>query len=788
MTPSSLNLPLKLSEPSPVTRDWLGLTPFHPIKSRFWRWVLMVLTSLAYVGLGIFTFKALDLPGPQAFAIFPPVGFSVAMVAIFGGDALVGVFVGACAFAFWLGTDLFVASWSASRSSLEAYLFSYLLQVARVDIRLRRLRDVLGMVIFAAPLPVAINALLGCANEVIVGRSTWATFPKSLWTLLIADMVSILMLAPLLIVIGVELLSSRWSRQWGRLQQFWQLRRHGWEGLLWLVFTLFIGLRNPDTNVGQFLMESLPCLSLAWAATRFGVLTTVCASFWINSVEIVRALHNQGAFVRQATGNISLSLLLLQTFIAVMVVMGLSLAALTEERQNLLQEILQERRFDRVIIDIDHQVGRSLDIQEIMDIAIQGVYSTLNVDRVYILQIMLDGTSVVTAEACRDGWAPCLGTILPAHLVTEITSWYRQHGVEVTPDIRTDHQMHPLTRQLCEKFQVQARIAIPVLVNGDGYGLLSVHQCARSRQWTPQEVGFLEQLVVPLGAALHQVMLYQRERNLVVELDQQVQIRTDELQRSLLAQERLNEGQTRLLHAVSHDLRTPIVGSLLVLRQMQKRHNEGISSPVLKQLEASSERQLCLIQALLEDYRAEDGTLRFNFQTIGYDELIQRTLRTLAPILKQNQAHVKLDLAPELPAVQADTTHLQRVLENLITNALKHNPPGLTVTLEAQIGPDGDQNYLRCVVADDGVGIPAEVAQQLFLRPYLRSSHSAARTGMGLGLYLSHQIIIAHGGQLKVEARDGAGVQFVFTLPIAQVPSEVVMQPPLLGRAIGVSV
>jgi signal transduction histidine kinase len=780
MTLLPLDRPLKLSEPYPVSRDWLGLTPFHPIKSRFWRWVLVAITGLAYVGLGMFTFKVLDLPGPQAFAIFPPVGFSVAMVALFGSDALVGVFLGGCAFAFWLGTDLFVAVWSASRSSLEAYLFSYLLQVARVDIRLRRLRDVLGMVIFAAPLPVAINAVLACANEMMVGHTTWATLPKSLWTLLIADMVSILMMAPFIIVIGVELLSSRWSRQWDRLQQFWQLRRHGWEGLLWLVFTLFIGLRNPDTNVGQFLMESLPCLSLAWAATRFGVLTTVCASFWINSVEIVRALHSQGAFVRQATGNLSLSLLLLQTFIAVIVVMGLSLAALTEERQNLLQEILQEQKFDRVILDISHRMSASLDVQEVMDIAVRQIYDTLRVDRVYLLQVMLDGTTCVTSEACGANWQPCLGTVLPTPIVAEIQQWYWQHGIEVTPNLAIDTQLHPFTRKLCEQFQVQARVAIPVFVDGDGFGLLSVHQCDRPRRWTAQEINFLEHVVVPLGVALHQVLLYQQERNLVVELDRQVHIRTDELQRSLVAQERLNEGQTRLLHAVSHDLRTPIIGSLLVLRQMQKR-DPIMTASVIKQLEASSERQLNLIQALLEDYRAEDATLRFNFQTIDYGELIEQTLRTLSPLLTQNQAQVKINLVADLPPVQADPIHLQRVLENLITNALKHNPPGLTVILEAHRLAEDENNYLRCAVADDGVGIPAEVANQLFLRPYLRSMHGSARTGMGLGLYLSHQIIIAHGGQLKVEAGDGAGVRFVFTLPIAQVPSEMIMQPPLQG-------
>jgi signal transduction histidine kinase len=769
------------------TRDWLGLHPFYRVRPKFWRSVTIVLIACIYVALGEFTFKWLNLPGPQAFAIFPPVGFGVAMVVLFGADGLLGLVLGAIAFALNLDAPIGIALWSGFRSGLEAWLFAYLLYLARVDRRLRRLRDVLGFVIWATPLPVAVNALLACANEILVGHTTWAGLPKSWWTLVIADTVSILMLAPFLILIGGELLSTTRSTVWERLQNFWQMRRHGWEELLWLVFTLFIGLRNPDTNVGSFLMEALPCVSLAWAATRFGMLTTVCASFWITSVEIFRAMNNHGAFVRQTTENLSLALLLLQTFIAVMVVMGLALAALTEERLTLMREIQLEHQFDRVTLDISHRMTASLDVQEVMDIAVRQIYDTLGVDRVYVLQVMHDKTICVTAEACGENWQSCLGTVLPATIAAQFQQWYWERGIEVTPNLATDTMLHPFTRKLCEDFQVQGRVAIPIFVDGDGFGLLSVHQCSGPRNWTAQEINFLEHVVVPLGVSLHQVLLYQQERNLVVELDQQVQIRTNELQRSLVAQERLNEGQTRLLHAVSHDLRTPIVGSLLVLRQMQKRHNDGLSSPVLKQLEASSERQLCLIQALLEDYRAEDGTLRFNFQTIGYDELVQRTLRTLAPILKQNQAHVKLDLAPALPAVQADTTHLQRVLENLITNALKHNPPGLTVTLTAQVEPDGDPNYLCCAVADDGVGIPAEVAQQLFARPYLRSSHGAARKGIGLGLYLSHQIIIAHGGQLKVAAGDGVGARFEFTLPIAQVPSEVVMQPPLLGRSIGVS-
>jgi signal transduction histidine kinase len=770
---------MTLTRSSQSIRDWFGLYPFYQVRPRFWRSVMIVLVACIYVALGEFTFKRLDLPGPQAFAIFPPVGFGVAMVALFGADGLLGVLIGAIAFALYLKAPIGTTLWSGLRSGLEAWLFAYLLQVARVDVRLRRLRDVLGLVIGATPLPVALNALLACANELVVGHTTWAALPRSWWTLMIADTVSILMVAPFLILIGVELSLATGTHWWDNLRQFWRAPRHRWESGLWIAFMLFLTFRNPQTHLGNFLVESLPYLSLAWAASRFGIVTTVCASFWINSVEINHVLHSP---VPQTLEAMNQSLLILQSFIAIMVLMSLGLAALTEERQTLLKEILQEQKFDRVILDISHRMTNSLDPQEVMDIAVRQIYDTLHVDRVYVLQIMRDRTTCVTAEACGANWQPCLGTVLPAKLVAAIEQWYRDHGMTVTDNLALDTGLDPITRQLCEQFQVQARVAIPIFVDGDAYGLLSVHQCQGPRHWTEQELRFLEQLVVPLGVSLHQVLLYQQERDLVVELDRQVQLRTNELQRSLLAQEMLNEGKTRLLHAVSHDLRTPIVGSLLVLRQLHKR-NDGNDGRMIGQLQESSERQLSLIQSLLEDYRAEDATLRFHFETIDYGELITTTLRMLSPILTQNQAKVQVKVTSPLPAIQADPLHIQRVLENLITNALKHNPAGLTVCLDAQVVQEGASDYLRCTVADDGQGIPAEVANQLFARPYLRSTDGSARTGMGLGLYLSHQIIIAHGGKLRVEPGDGAGVRFVFTLPIARVAAETVMQPPLQGRS-----
>jgi signal transduction histidine kinase len=102
------------------------------------------------------------------------------------------------------------------------------------------------------------------------------------------------------------------------------------------------------------------------------------------------------------------------------------------------------------------------------------------------------------------------------------------------------------------------------------------------------------------------------------------------------------------------------------------------------------------------------------------------------------------------------------VFENLITNALHHNPPGVNLTLNAHIESD----MIRLMLQDDGVGMASEVSDRIFER-YSRGTQSRHSTGIGLGLYLCRQIITAHGGQIGVDSTPGNGSTFWLTLPLA---------------------
>ncbi|NJK53115.1 MAG: HAMP domain-containing histidine kinase [Leptolyngbyaceae cyanobacterium SU_3_3] len=224
-----------------------------------------------------------------------------------------------------------------------------------------------------------------------------------------------------------------------------------------------------------------------------------------------------------------------------------------------------------------------------------------------------------------------------------------------------------------------------------------------------------------------------------------------------------NEAKDTLLHAVTHDLRTPILGMLMVLRRLQTKSGDAIelSRTVLDRIVESGEHQLILIKSLLEDHSLEAQELALHYQTIQFSELVRSTLQDLAPCLAEN--HVKLDnLVPaNLSLLWADPIQIRQVLEHLITNAVKHNPPGLEITIAAEVKGE----MLECTIVDSGVGMSAEQCAQVFTKPYLRGFHNPHLTGLGLGLFLCHQIVTAHQGQIGVESFVNLGENFGYTAP-----------------------
>ncbi|MEW6494124.1 MAG: MASE1 domain-containing protein [Cyanobacteriota bacterium] len=317
--------------------------------------------------------------------------------------------------------------------------------------------------------------------------------------------------------------------------------------------------------------------------------------------------------------------------------------------------------------------------------------------------------------------------------------------------------------------RVAAILAVPIWVGNELYGALVVNQCSQSRHWQSWEIEWLTSLATQVAIAIQQAELYRQITELNTHLESQVEERTQELSAKMTELQELNHLKDVFLQAVSHDLRTSLLGMSMVFNNLYNSAGDTVtlSRPLLERIITSNERQINLINSLLEDHFNEERHLELHRQPVQLDQFIQALMTDYAPMLTQNQATLTYSLPENCPLINADPIQLRRVLENLLTNALKHNPPGRNLSLQVTV----ENQKIRCSVQDDGVGMCPEQQNSLF-KLYIRGLHTKHLTGIGLGLYQCRLIINAHGGEIGVISAPKAGSTFWFTLPLAE-PSNV---------------
>jgi signal transduction histidine kinase len=211
-------------------------------------------------------------------------------------------------------------------------------------------------------------------------------------------------------------------------------------------------------------------------------------------------------------------------------------------------------------------------------------------------------------------------------------------------------------------------------------------------------------------------------------------------------------GQRDLLAAVSHELRTPLTRIRLAVELLRE---QSADPKRLASIEADVDEIDVLVATLLESARLERG---------GW--ALERAPASVRAVVDDAAAAVALGgrtLVVEVPdiEIEADAARLSRALRNLLHNFAKYTPEGSTCWIRAR-RDDG----LTIVVEDDGPGVVASALPKLF-EPFYRAESSRNRKtgGLGLGLLLVRQIVEAHGGTIRAEAREGGGLRFVVTLP-----------------------
>lgn len=285
------------------------------------------------------------------------------------------------------------------------------------------------------------------------------------------------------------------------------------------------------------------------------------------------------------------------------------------------------------------------------------------------------------------------------------------------------------------------------------------------------QVGAVDYISKPFR--VEEVLVRARTHLDIQKLQNQLKAQNLHLQEEIRERQKAQEAVQVFLHAVSHDLRNPVTGGLMVLKSLlaeaeAKQGDAIVPQTVLQRMIQSHDRQLTLINSLLETQANEIEGISLHLQPVNLHQFVEQLAADWEPLLQREEATLNLLIPADLPPVQADANHLSRVYENLIANALKHNPPGLTLTLSAEVMQSSSSTMVRCLVQDNGVGISPEYSSTIF-ELYKRGNQARRTVGLGLGLYLCRQIITAHAGEIGVESQPAAGATFWFTLPTADV-------------------
>jgi len=426
---------------------------------------------------------------------------------------------------------------------------------------------------------------------------------------------------------------------------------------------------------------------------------------------------------------------------------GRAINALASEGERLRSAERDQLQARRTAHDVGLRIRERIVEHEVLDVAAEEVGMAFGVDRVLLRRMDGGRLGPVVREWCELDVQPLaldrLGTVEQAGTAMQAEALWGDvkavvGAVGADGSLPTDSEV----RDLLVACEAASCLVVAFGAGRQAEGTLTLLQ-RTPRVWTDGEVAAVESVAADLGRALQHAAIYDRERSLVDQLRE------------------LDRAKTDFLSTVSHELRTPltsITGYIELLRD--EADLDPASSRMLDVIERNSYRLNSLIEDLLTLSRIESGAARIQRVPVDVPALVCNACADVEPRAAEAGLCLRVLEGPAV-RVQGDPGQLDRVLLNLLTNAVKFTPRGGTVTVSWHVG-DGD---VSIEVTDTGMGIP-EGEQALLSTRFFRASNAmqAAIPGTGLGLTIVRGILELHGGALDVTSSQ-AGTRVTVRLP-----------------------
>ena len=303
-------------------------------------------------------------------------------------------------------------------------------------------------------------------------------------------------------------------------------------------------------------------------------------------------------------------------------------------------------------------------------------------------------------------------------------------------------------------------LIVPLLSDGKIIGSISMRQNQHPRQWKPEEISLVQAVAAQAAIAVQQANLFQTTRQQaqqLLELDRQ---------------------KTEFFQNLSHEFRTPLT---LTIGPLEAAIEQSLPLPYDQSVIAlrNCRRLLRLVNQLLDIQRLDAGKMQSCFRPCSLIEFASQTIESFRPYCDRKNIHLFSEFSEECPEIYLDLEKFDKVLYNLLSNAMKFTPSDGSITVH--IGTDNMGEYCILSVRDTGIGIREDQLPFLFDR-FRQAEGSVNRSyeGSGLGLALVKELVNLHGGSISVASDYGYGTTFTISIPTgkAHLPAEQVTNLP----------
>lgn len=427
-----------------------------------------------------------------------------------------------------------------------------------------------------------------------------------------------------------------------------------------------------------------------------------------------------------------------------------------------------------------------LDVNEILDQLLIQIRRVVPFDSGSLMLVEGDNARVARALGYTSGRLSVDGRDNPAFPIHSTPTFQTMKETGL-PLLIPDTYNHELWTRRPDTDHIRSWLGAPIISNEGLVAFFSLNKY-EPNFYTPKLAERLVAFVGTAALALDNARLYDNLKHFNQQLEQKVAERTEELRRAYAQLEQLDRTKSSFISVTSHELRTPLTvlsGYSQIMASDASVKASTYLSQLVSGIESGARRMHEIVNAMLDVVKIDARELKLSTEPLSIASIIKDVRGRFEPALNERGLTLVDDTLRELPAIEADPEALFKVFYNLVSNAIKYTPDGGAITIQGSMlpeeHPDYDEEAVKIVVSDTGIGIEPSLKELIFTKFYQSgevATHSSGTTkfkggGPGLGLAIVRGIVLAHQGQIWVESpgydeKACPGSSFHVILPLRQ--------------------